>query len=757
VIRNLDVLTDVCHSAKTEVAPRATEETASPETPSAEAVSASTSADSCEPPSDLEQQSHAASVSAHVHSEPNHAPAEVYLPQHGGKKGKTFRFQLSWYKTFPWLHHEADVNGVLCFYCTKAHDTHGTLAISKNADLAFSVNGFRNWKKAVEKFKVHQSSHSHTTALLSHQTAKAPITVQLSVHHRQQQIKSRNCLLKIFEYIRFLGRQGLALRGHEDQEGNLKQLLKLSSTTDDDLRAWLTRHQHYTSPEIQNEIMSLIANNITTTVCHHIQQQEPLMFSVIVDGTRDVTGIEQESICIRYVDENLTPREVFIGFYEASKTTGENIAAIIKDVLVRLQLPIQFLRGQTYDGAANMSGLYNGAQALIREEQPLALYVHCVSHCINLATEAAVMQSSVIRNSLSLVNELGVLSSQSGKFQTIFKGAASSLYDKVVRLRPLCPTRWTVRAKAIQHVLQQYESIVNALDEMSSQHGDSAIRAEGLLEKFRQGNTYLALATAEKTLRLLEMLNESIQSRQKTMSGMKAAVNQVLASLASSREDAVFSSLYEQAVQKVAVLSLDEIVRPRQRRPPIRYHGPAESFHASSPLDYFRLEYYKMVDTASSKLHDIVNKEGTAAYEALECCLLSGSVAESCLPYTELDVDQLRIQLEMFRQQFDYSTIDEAADLIRTSVPEVRRLFHQVEILLRLLLVVPVTSCEAERSFSSLRRLKTWLRSTMTQKRLNHVAVCNVHHDYIDLLNLKDIVNTFANCNERRQLLFGNF
>ena len=43
-------------------------------------------------------------------------------------------------------------------------------------------------------------------------------------------------------------------------------------------------------------------------------------------------------------------------------------------------------------------------------------------------------------------------------------------------------------------------------------------------------------------------------------------------------------------------------------------------------------EYYKMVDTASSKLHDIVNKEGTAAYEALESCLLSGSVSESCLP-----------------------------------------------------------------------------------------------------------------------------
>ena len=86
----------------------------------------------------------AALVSVHVHAEPNPAPAEVYLPQHCGKKGKTFRFQLSWYIKFPWLHHEADVNGVLRFYCTKAHDTNGTLAVLKNADLAFSVNGFRN-------------------------------------------------------------------------------------------------------------------------------------------------------------------------------------------------------------------------------------------------------------------------------------------------------------------------------------------------------------------------------------------------------------------------------------------------------------------------------------------------------------------------------------------------------------------------------------------------------------------------------------
>jgi len=33
----------------------------------------------------------------------------------------------------------------------------------------------------------------------------------------------------------------------------------------------------------------------------------PLQFSIIVDGTRDVSGVEQESICMRFVDDNLTP------------------------------------------------------------------------------------------------------------------------------------------------------------------------------------------------------------------------------------------------------------------------------------------------------------------------------------------------------------------------------------------------------------------------------------------------------------------
>ena len=62
--------------------------------------------------------------------------------------------------------------------------------------------------------------------------------------------------------------------------------------------------------------------------------------------------------------------------------------------------------------------------------------------------------------------------------------------------------------------------------------------------------------------------------------------------------------------------------------------------------------------------------------------------------------------------------------------PNVRCLFPAVEKLWRLLLISRASSCGAERSFSALHMLKTWLLSTMTEVRLNHVVVCHVHQMY---------------------------
>lgn len=62
----------------------------------------------------------------------------------------------------------------------------------------------------------------------------------------------------------------------------------------------------------------------------------------------------------------------------------------------------------------------------------------------------------------------------------------------------------------------------------------------------------------------------------------------------------------------------------------------------------------------------------------------------------------------------------------------------QLDQLLRIYLTIPMTSATAERSFSTLRRLKSYLRSTMTQKRLNHVLL-HTHKDRTDEINVLEL------------------
>jgi len=102
----------------------------------------------------------------------------------------------------------------------------------------------------------------------------------------------------------------------------------------------------------------------------------------------------------------------------------------------------------------------------------------------------------LVRDAIDAVHELGVLSKQSGKFQNILASVASSQPDKVLTVRPLCPTRWTVRAKAIGNAVGQYESILEALEEMAASTGNVATRTSALKTTFVKGSTLLGLLIA---------------------------------------------------------------------------------------------------------------------------------------------------------------------------------------------------------------------------------------------------------------------
>ena len=75
----------------------------------------------------------------------------------------------------------------------------------------------------------------------------------------------------------------------------------------------------------------------------------------------------------------------------------------------------------------------------------------------------------------------------------------------------------------------------------------------------------------------------------------------------------------------------------------------------------------------------------------------------------------------------------------------------------KLLHVNPETSVNGERSFSLARRVKTWLRSNMVQKRLNTIVILNSRKERIENLEIIDVANKLVQVNDNRKRNFGTF
>ena len=101
------------------------------------------------------------------------------------------------------------------------------------------------------------------------------------------------------------------------------------------------------------------------------------------------------------------------------------------------------------------------------------------------------------------------------------------------------------------------------------------------------------------------------------------------------------------------------------------------------------------------------------------------------------------------------TTITDAITSVSTN-EIAKSMLSEVEKLLRIYLTIPITTSTSERSFSGLRRLKTHLRSSMSQQRLNNIALPHVHKLRTDEIDLETIFSKFVNCNERRRKFFGN-
>ena len=101
------------------------------------------------------------------------------------------------------------------------------------------------------------------------------IDAQLNNQVKQTQDLYFKLLLVLLSSLKFLLRQGLAVRGHNETEGNLMQLLLLRCEDNSILKAWINENK-YLSGDIINEIMQIMSNYVLRQI------REASMYSLTV-------------------------------------------------------------------------------------------------------------------------------------------------------------------------------------------------------------------------------------------------------------------------------------------------------------------------------------------------------------------------------------------------------------------------------------------------------------------------------------------
>ena len=683
------------------------------------------------------------------------------------------KFLAAWYGKYPWLTLCVKRSKVFCSYCRYAKE-HNLITFSTRGDLAFSVNGFDNYKKAMEKFLHHEGSLSHQEAVMKCNAILAPsIQSRLSSLLSEQQQRHRCGLLKQLQALQFLLRQGLALRGHHEDSGNLHQLLQTWARDSEIVADWL-KCGRFMSHDHVNELITLMGQDVLRRVLMRVKSSYPSWYGIIADEATDVVSNEQFNLSVRYVDHDYDVYEDSIGLFQLPSTDAATIASVIKDILIRLSLPLSLCRRQAYDGAATMQGKRTGVATRINDEAPAALSVHCFAHSLNLCLQGVSRNIVVIRDAMDLVREIVKLINFSPKRKTLFSSKLTENDQTGSTIKPLCPTRWTVRAASMRSVLEQYSVIMDTMQEVNETTRDEyGLKAGGVLAAMEKFSTLFGLRLGHLLFGAAEETSIALQAKDISLQEVLSSVHITEAFFKRQRTEDAFNIFYAATEELADKLEISQPTIPRYRKQPRRLDSGEDPHKFNSPKDFFRQKYYECCDLLIQELHERFDHNSLKPLVSIEKVIIKSANGENCtVELQEMKESVLGKDLDFPRLERHLSVL---VDIIQQALPEVKKVtsirtvcsamkassyrstFSEVHKLLRLYLTTPMTSATSERAFSTMRRLLTYLRSSMTEKRLNNCALLHIHKDLTDALDLVAIAQMFSSLNDERIHYFGSF
>lgn len=677
-----------------------------------------------------------------------------------------------------WLCYSNVLNKPYCHFCWLLADRQ-----SKSYSSAW-VNGVSIRSNFTQTILDHEKSQQHINATLSYNNWLQGNTIDTLL---QSEINSkitfwRDVLHRIINVIITLASCNLPLRGHDSDSGNFMAILRLLSNYDATLKELLLKPKgkiNYLSPTIQNEIINLLGTAVRNNIISEIKKAPFL--TIILDTTQDLSKIDQLSIVFRYIsitenDDNV-PKELkicesFLGFTAVSDCRAEGLKTEILNTIKEYGIDLTKCRGQGYDGANVMSGVYGGLQALIKEHAPNADYVHCAAHTLNLVLNDAAKHVREVSTFFDNLEKIYTFFGNSIQRWAMLSDDSSEKY--LITLKKVCPTRWSSRNDALLAVKKNYLLIMKTLYQLnliSKKKKDEREECKNIIN-ILESYDFLVLVTFFSSLfEIINPVSKALQHENNDLQKTTILLSNLLNRLCELRNQNSFNSLLNESKDLAKEWRVTTVFKNKRRKITKRFFDElSQDERISDPESYFKVNvYYCCLDILISQtkkrfqslcdlssMFEILQPKKLLSSSNEEILNASGKLsAKYCKDISVNLYDQLKALKTCLKSEIQkIHSIKDFIELLLIKFNSLASSFPEVITACFLFLTLPVTTATAERSFSKLKLIKNYLRTSMGQERLSDLSLLSIEAETLEKLKsssaINDLINQFAEKKARR-------